>query len=244
MKYSIIVPTYNEEGAIRQCLESIRNQKYDRSQFEIIVSDANSTDQTQSIVKSLCDTIVSTKQRGIALGRNLGAARAKGEFIIFVDADATLQSEYLNSCERSFRDPTVVAVTGIARPADGTIFPRSVYAMTYLLARFFNMFGLSLFPGICVAYRADTFRKLKGFREDFGIVEDLDLSRRASKLGKCVVQKQAIAYVSTRRLERHALSTVLFHIYSDLKYLLTGKAAPRYPKREEMSSWRDLWKTK
>jgi glycosyltransferase involved in cell wall biosynthesis len=242
MKYSIIIPTYNEEGAIRQCLESIRDQMYDRSQFEIILSDANSKDQTQMFAQPLCDRIVSTEKRGIAVGRNIGAASAKGEFFVFIDADATLQPEFLSNCEESFRDRSVVAVTGVARPGDGTLFPRFVYRMTYVLARFFNIFGLSLFPGVCVAYRADAFRKLKGFREDFGIVEDLDLSRRASKLGKCVVQKQAIAYVSTRRLEKHALSTVLFHVYSDLKYLLTGKSAPRYPKREEISTWRDLWK--
>jgi len=244
LNYSIIIPTYNEEGPIRQCLESIRRQTYDRSQYEIIVSDASSTDQTLSIAKPLCDTIVSTEKRGIALGRNLGAASSVGEYLVFVDADATLQSDFLSRCDESFRDRSVVAVTGIARPADGTMFPRFVYTMTYLLVRFFNKFGLSLFPGVCVAYRAEAFRKLKGFREDFGIVEDLDLSRRASKLGKCVVQKQAIAFVSTRRLEKHALSTVLFHIYSDMKYLLTGKAALRYPKREEISTWRDLWKSK
>jgi GT2 family glycosyltransferase len=110
------------------------------------------------------------------------------------------------------------------------------------MVRLFDFFGLSLFPGICVAYRRAGFTEAGGFREDFGIVEDLDLSRRMSHLGICRVNKKACAFVSTRRLKNNLLSTVTFHIYSDIKYLLIGKTSKYYPKVEEMSSWKDLWK--
>jgi GT2 family glycosyltransferase len=101
--------------------------------------------------------------------------------------------------------------------------------------------GVYLFPGICVAYRRSAFEAANGFREDFGIVEDLDLSRRISHLGICRINKKARAFVSTRRLEKHLLSTVTFHIFSDIKYLLTGRTSRHYPKVEEMNSWKDLW---
>ena len=243
MRYSVVIPTYNEEHYVVRCLQSVRDQQYDRAQFEIIVSDAESTDSTQAVAQPLCDKIVSTPRRGIAVGRNLGAAQASGEFLVFVDADVVLEQQFLSSIDRSFRDEAVVAVSGLARPSDGRLFQRFVYRTTYVLVRVFQSVGVSLFPGICVAFRAQEFRTVRGFREDFGIVEDLDLSRRMSTLGTCVVNPGAIAYVSTRRLERHAVSTVLFHIYNDLKYLLTGKAAKEYPKREELHSWQDLWKT-
>ena len=242
MKYSVIVPTYNEERYVLRCLQSIRDQRYDRSQYEIILADADSTDSTQLVAKNLCDKVVTTSRRGIAVGRNLGAANAIGDYLIFVDADAVLDQGFLLQLDTSFRDQSAVAVSGIAKPSDGKIFQRLVYQSTYVLVRVFNIFDLPLFPGICVAYRKNEFVKAHAFREDFGIVEDLDLSRRISKLGKCIVNPNAIAYVSTRRLERHALSTVLFHIYNDLKYLLTGKAAKEYPKHEELPSWRDIWK--
>ena len=95
-----------------------------------------------------------------------------------------------------------------------------------------------------VAYKREVFNKLGGFREDFGIVEDLDMSRRISSLGTCRINKNAHAFVSTRRLEKHLLSTVAFHIYSDIKYLLTGKTSKYYPKVEEMNSWKDLWQNR
>jgi glycosyltransferase involved in cell wall biosynthesis len=242
MKYSIIVPTYNEERYILKCLQSITDQRYDRNQFEIILADAESTDNTQSVARIVCDKMVSTKQRGIAVGRNLGATQAAGEYLVFVDADTVLEQDFLNQLDYSFRDQSAVAVSGIAIPSDGKFFQRFVYTGTYILVRVFNIVGLPLFPGICVAYRKREFAEYHGFREDFGIVEDLDLSRRIMKLGKCLVNANAVAHVSTRRLEKHALSTVLFHIYSDLKYLFTGKAVRSYPKPEEVQSRFDLWK--
>ena len=243
MKFSIVVPTFNEQGYIQRCLQSIADQRYDRHQFEIILADADSTDKTQDVARPLCDKIETTSRRGIATGRNLGAANATGEYLVFVDADAVLEQDFLVQLDGSFRDRSVLAVTGIAKPSDGKAFQRFAYHSTYLLVRVFNIFGLPLFPGICAAYRRKEYVEVHGFREDFGIVEDLDLSRRISSFGKCVVNPKAIAYVSTRRLERHPVSTVLFHIYSDLKYLMTGKAAKEYPKHEELHSWRDIWKT-
>jgi GT2 family glycosyltransferase len=132
-------------------------------------------------------------------------------------------------------------MTGVAKPSDGGILQRFVYQSTYGMVRLFDFFGLSLFPGICVAYRRAGFIDAGGFREDFGIVEDLDLSRRISHLGFCTVSKKARALVSTRRLEKNLLPTVLFHVYCDVRYLITGKAPVRYPKVEEIHSWKDLW---
>jgi glycosyltransferase involved in cell wall biosynthesis len=243
MKYSFVVPTYNEKHYIARCLQSIRDQRFDPSAFEIILSDSNSLDGTQDAATKLCDRIITTSKRGIALGRNLGAEVGKGEILIFVDADAILDQNFLSALDASFRNRAVVAVCGLEKPSDGKWFQRFVYTMTYVLVRTFCRMGLVLFPGICVAYRATEYRSANGFREDFGIVEDLDLSRRISRLGKCVVNTDATAYVSTRRLEKHALSTVTFHVYNDLKYLLTGKAARVYPKHDELLTWKDLWKS-
>ncbi|MGH2568971.1 MAG: glycosyltransferase family 2 protein [Bacteroidota bacterium] len=242
MRFSIIIPTYNEEGYIGRCLRSIAGQEFDRSEFEIILSDAQSTDATATLAGRYADKIVSATQRGIAHGRNLGARPATGEILLFVDADVTLQPDFLRRLDLAFRNDNIVAVTGRAVPADGGWFARVVYHGTYALVGLFNAFGLPLFPGLCVAYRSRIFVVAGGFREDFGVTEDLDLSRRLSLLGVCRYEPQARAFVSTRRLRKHGLSTVLFHIYHDLRYLLTGKSAGVYPKSEEITSAADLWR--
>jgi len=242
MKYSVIVPTYMEEKNIEICLRSIINQDYDRGDFEIIVSDAESTDRTREIAQRYTSNIVTSAKRGIAHGRNVATYEAKGEVLLFVDADATLAPDFLTQCAHIFFSPDVAAATGIAHPTDGRVLSRLVYQGTYFLVRFFSLFGIYLFPGICVAYRRSAFLAVQGFREEFGITEDLDLSRRISKIGDCRVIPAARACVSTRRLDKHLWSTVFFHIYSDIRYLLTGTAPRFYPKIEEVHSWRDLWK--
>ncbi len=242
MQFSIIIPTYNEEQYIVPCLQSVLQQDIDRSEYEVIVSDANSTDRTRDLAKLLADKIVVTDERGIALGRNRGARSAAGDIFVFVDADALLHPSFLRMLSTQFTNSKIVGVTGIARAYDGTIPQRFVYRATYWLVKFFLVFHLPLFPGICVAYRREEFLHVNGFREDFGIVEDLDLSRRISKIGKVVFDSHVKATVSTRRLSKHLATTVGYHIYNDLRYLFTGSAARQYPKTEETHSWKDLWK--
>ncbi len=241
-EFSFIVPTYNEERYIDKCLASIANQNYDRSKYEVIVSDSSSTDKTANIARPRVDQFVTTDKRGIAHGRNLGAQHAFGKFLVFVDADVILEKEFLAEIQRSFTNEQVVAVTGVPSPMDGKLLQRWTYHGTYFIVRAFNAARLPFYPGICVAYRRNVFEKCGGFREDFGIVEDLDLTKRVSKHGKCVVNPKAKALVSTRRLDRFAFSTAVFHIYNHLRYLLTGTAAKYYPKQEEIHSPLDLWR--
>ncbi|RPI03204.1 MAG: glycosyltransferase family 2 protein [Ignavibacteriae bacterium] len=241
MEFSVIIPTYQEEACIERCLRSIVQQDIGRTKFEIIVSDAHSADRTAEIARRYADRVLVDEKRGIAYGRNAGAKTAGGDILVFVDADATLAPDFLSQLSMTFITPAVIGATGIAKPSDGKFMPRFFYYGTYILVRFFAFWGLSLFPGICAAYRRPNFIAVNGFREDFGIVEDLDLSRRISRTGICRINKNALAFISTRRLQNHLVSTVAFHIYSDIKYLLTGKAAPHYPKIEEMKTWKDLW---
>jgi len=241
MDFSIIVPTYQERQFLADCLQSLLHQEYRREDFEVIVSDARSTDGTIDIAHQFADRTLVDDRKGIAYGRNVGARAAKGDVLIFVDADAQLAPDFLAQCRNVFSDSAIAGMTGIACASDGGILQRFVYHMTYLLVRIFSWFGVSLFPGICVAYRRKRFLEIGGFREDFGIVEDLDLSNRIARQGKCVVNKEARAFVSTRRLAQHLFSTVMFHIYCDVRYLVTGKAPRWYPKSDEIRSWHDLW---
>lgn len=242
MKLSVIIPTYNEEKEIEGCLQSLLQQSIPRSEYEIIVADATSTDNTVAIAQRYADIVVCTLQRGIAVGRNLGARRASGDILLFLDADVHLTKTFLAECKKAFEDNSLVALCGKFVPRDGGFLPKVVYYGTYALVRFFSFMRLPLYPGICVAYRRSAFECVNGFREDLGISEDIDLSRRVSKIGKCSVHSHAVAYVATRRVQKHLFSTVVFHIWNDLRYLLTGRSAKMYPKTEEVTSWKDIWK--
>lgn len=90
---TIVVPIFNGEKYIEESINSILNQKY--KNFEILIVNDGSTDDTQKLLEQLYATnrkvkIVNTENRGVSSARNLGISLAKGEFLIFMDADDRL----------------------------------------------------------------------------------------------------------------------------------------------------------
>lgn len=87
---SVIVPAYNSDQFINQCLQSIFNQTYPN--IEIMVIDDGSTDQTNRLVRKLIGVhsnlnLITTKNNGVSTARNLGIEKSTGKYVTFVDAD-------------------------------------------------------------------------------------------------------------------------------------------------------------
>lgn len=100
---SVIIPTYNEEKDIEECLDSLRKQTYDK--IEIIVVDDGSTDKTRGIVRKYKKVkIIEGEHKGPGFSRNLGAKNAKGEIIVLVDADMTFPEDYVEKLTRPIRE--------------------------------------------------------------------------------------------------------------------------------------------
>ena len=102
-KVSIIIPTYNRAHLIAECLESVLNQTF--NDYEVIVVDDGSTDNTKEAVEPYFDRIRYTKQenRGNAGARNSGIELAKGEIIAFTDADCAPSVDWLRNIEEALR---------------------------------------------------------------------------------------------------------------------------------------------
>lgn len=87
---SIIIPVYNEEKRIEDCLKSIRSQEYPQKNIEILIVDDNSDDSTLAIVKKFTVKVIKNGFRNIEKGKALGLKEAKNELILFLDADNRL----------------------------------------------------------------------------------------------------------------------------------------------------------
>ena len=97
---SIIIPTYNELKVLLDCLKSLEKQDY--SDFEVILVDDGSIDNTQELAsdfKSKKYRLIFLKQnhKGPGAARNLGASKAKGDILVFVDADMTFDKDFLKN---------------------------------------------------------------------------------------------------------------------------------------------------
>lgn len=114
MLFSIIVPVYNSECSIRNCLDSILNQTF--SDFEVVVIDDGSTDTTLSILKEYETLnsrikVYSFENAGVSMTRQRGINHAKGEYLIFVDSDDTISEELLSTLSltiNSFPDTDLI----------------------------------------------------------------------------------------------------------------------------------------
>lgn len=98
MKISLIIPTYNEESVISDCLNSLSKQTF--KDFEIIVVDDGSTDNTLGLLskfklQNLELKIIHGMHEGAGSARNLGVKEASGEILVFVDADMTFDKNFL-----------------------------------------------------------------------------------------------------------------------------------------------------
>ena len=99
---SIVIPTYNSEKTLTECLESINNQDYPGEKIEIIIADGGSTDKTLEIAKRYTGKIFFNPLRTGEAGKAVGIKHAKGEIVALIDSDNILPSK---DCLRRMVEP-------------------------------------------------------------------------------------------------------------------------------------------
>lgn len=97
---SVIVPVYNVETYLEECLDSIQNQTY--TDLEVILVNDGSTDGSQAICERYCQTdkrfrLMNQTNQGQSVARNNGVTASTGEFIAFVDSDDIILANYLET---------------------------------------------------------------------------------------------------------------------------------------------------
>lgn len=101
MKLSIIIPVYNVERWIDRCLDSLLSQDVERSEYEVVVVDDETPDNSMSIVEKYRENnenirVVTQKNKGLSGARNAGLEVAKGEYVWFVDSDDFIEPNVLS----------------------------------------------------------------------------------------------------------------------------------------------------
>ncbi|MEM7821371.1 MAG: glycosyltransferase [Candidatus Aenigmatarchaeota archaeon] len=220
---SVIVPTYNEEKYLEATLRSIKNQDYG-GKVEIIVSDGRSRDNTLKIARKYANKIVITKKKCPAVGRNAGASVAKGDILVFVDADTLILYNTLSELAKVFKKKEVVGVACLILPISNKIIDYLIYWFINNFIKFSIFLKTPCIPGIFCAYRKDAFKSVGGFNENLYFDEDLDLSKRISKVGKIVFKEKILVFNSVRRFEKWGrIKTAYKYIFFTLTYFLTGR---------------------
>lgn len=206
---SIIIPTYNEEKYLPRLLESIKNQT--RQDFEVIVADSDSTDQTRQIAQGFGAKIVRGGKP--AHGRNQGARIAQGQYLVFLDADVVLANDFFEKAMHEFDQKYYEIATVILYPDSKLDIDKIIFFFTNLIIESAQYFYPHA-PGACIIVTKRMHQRLNGFDEKLAMSEDHDYVERASKLAKYGVLKNAHVFLSVRRLDNEGRLNLL------KKYLL------------------------
>jgi glycosyltransferase involved in cell wall biosynthesis len=212
---SFIVTTLNEEDYIERCLKSLKNQSYENK--EIILVDSNSTDKTVEISEKYADKII-VKPCIMPVGRNLGAKEAKGDILVFVDADVILLNDWTERILPYLYEDKIGAAYGDLLPVENTPKAKFFYNLHTLSNSFLRKIGKPVFSklGTAVAIKRDVFQTVKGYPEDHAACEDVELSLRLKKYAEIKFVPEAKGYISMRRFERSGYFNL------SLKWFLTG----------------------
>jgi cellulose synthase/poly-beta-1,6-N-acetylglucosamine synthase-like glycosyltransferase len=182
---SIIVPAYNEEGVISDCLNSLVNLNYPKNEYEIIIVNDGSTDKTADVVNSFVKTypnvvLLSKENGGKASAQNLGLKQASGRYILITDADAVVRRDWISKMLKDLEDFDMVQGSYFAKETNTWL--ERVQNAHYLIK--FEFGGLKGRPavGVNTGFRKEVVEKIGNFNESKTSITG-DFIKRAEEAG-------------------------------------------------------------
>jgi len=171
---SIILPVYNEEKYIGGFLSSLLKQSY--LDFEIIVVDDGSTDKTSDIIKKFQKKdkrikLIKGEHKGPGFSRNLGAKKAKGNILVFVDADMTFDKDYLKNLIAPILKDKTGNIVGTTHDYETANNLNNIWSKCWGVVRVKEEEGY----GSSVIFRAirkTEFIRMGGFDPSYGYADD------------------------------------------------------------------------
>jgi glycosyltransferase involved in cell wall biosynthesis len=211
---SFIIPCYNEEKYIRDCIRSIKREAYCLPLYEIIVVDNNCTDNTVLIAMEEQVTIVSEQQKGVVFARQKGYETAQYDLIANIDADSRLCEGWIDIALAQMTFSDVVAVTG---PLVYDDVSRSLAISTkfyYYLAWFSNNFIGVFLQGGNALIRKSALDQTNGYDTTIAFYgEDTMTAKRLEPFGKIKFAMDLKLHSSPRRLkDQGVISTTWLYL--------------------------------
>lgn len=218
--FTIIIPSYNEEDHLPRLLQSLTRQT--DNGFEVVVNDSLSTDRTKEHALAAIGNrsnfrFVEHKTKNVSAARNHGASLAKGNWLIFFDADVMVEDGFIEGIRNIVAAHKLDALTVWNRPKTKNF--------KGILALMTVNYGMSLFQklfpaanGPCIIMRKELFEKLNGFDDTIVFGEDFNIIQRAHKIkARFAVFRHPLLYLSARRYEQEGL---MLSAYKSMKALL------------------------
>jgi glycosyltransferase involved in cell wall biosynthesis len=185
---SIIIPVYNEQSHLKDCLNSISNQTFKAD--EVIVVDNNSTDNSVKIAKKYKFVkVINEPNQGMTLAINRGLNEAKSNILARIDADASLNKDWIKIVKTEFSNDTELAgLSGLGVNTARSIYANPTISKFFCRMYFWNMrgfLGIEVLWGSNMAIARQAWLKIKDqvCLDDKIVHEDQDLSLLLASIG-------------------------------------------------------------
>ncbi|MFC1668294.1 glycosyltransferase family 2 protein [Chlamydiota bacterium] len=202
---SVVIITRNRPNYLKECLNRLMKQQYEP--YEVIVVDSSNTMETRTIVNkhenihyvSFCNG------KNMAVSRNLGILKAKGDVVAFIDDDSFVQDNWLSEIVKGYYENDVGGVGGRVRERNNHLFTSQSEKVGMITDEGFqygyfdyNKDGLlevEWISGCNMSFKRDIIKKIGGFNHFFRVMNDQEISLRIKRIGyKIIFNPLAVIY--------------------------------------------------
>ena len=212
-RFSVIIPTLNEEKYLPNLLRSLASQT--EKQFEVIVVDGQSRDKTVTVARQFGRVLprlklIVSKQASLPIQRNLGAKEARGEWLVFVDADSILMPYFMDRVKAFIHEKHPALIATWAQP-DSDVVVDAIFTLFFnLIVEASVLFKRPFAPGPLTLVRRDAFKRVGGYNEKRAYNEDVDLGLRLHQRGiPLAIVREALYVWSMRRFRKERKTKVI-----------------------------------
>jgi len=192
---SIILPVYNQRWTVASCISSLLKQDYPRT--ELIVVDDGSTDGSGMVASIFRVDLHRSAHCGRSHARNTGLRLSKGALIMFAEADAYYEKNFISKCVENFKDPTVGGVSVIVRPhvLNAATKLGSLWSAVLEARQVDDLSFKGLVAHTAYVYREKAIVEAKFYDERLDCGEDVDLGLRIAALGyRMAIERRTVWY--------------------------------------------------
>jgi glycosyltransferase involved in cell wall biosynthesis len=237
---SVIIPTLQEEKLLARTLDQFSDELKRRHRLEVIVSDGGSTDLTTTLARHKADLLIEPSNgslQNISIGRNMGAASARGDILIFFNADVRIGDPdlFFSNMARAISDERFSAATCNVRiyPEDEGNVDRVFHRCFNWYCRLLNASGMGMGRGECHVIRKEMFRRIGGYNPKMAAGEDYELFVRLRHVGRVHFARELTVFESPRRYRQ------MGYLGVSVLWFLNGFAALLFH-RSVVKRWRPV----
>ncbi|MBI5305149.1 MAG: glycosyltransferase [Chloroflexi bacterium] len=193
---SVVVPAFNVAPTLGACLDALHAQTLPRDAYEVIVVDDGSTDATRAVAESRGVRVIAQANAGAGAARNAGAQNARGEIVVFIDADSVPDAGWLAAMARPFADATIAGASGEKKSRQTNLWARlTQLEYDFRYDRMTAHGVIDFVDSSTAAYRRAVLLARGGFDTTLKEAEDTELSFRLAEHGcRMVLVRDAVVY--------------------------------------------------